>query len=227
MSSTAAAIPVTDSRLAPRIGWILLLLGAVFAAGHAVIVVTVDGYGDAVSKQRMFAIPAVGYAHMLGGAIASLIGPFQFLKSMRRWHPRWHVWMGRVYLSCVVSSAFAGLYLAPGSYASNTFGIAFIFLALAWLYTGAKAWLTIRARDVVAHRRWMIRNYALTYSAVTLRLQMPLLIVGGMSPVLALNVVGWTCWVPSLIAVEWWMRRHRAKFGLPAAPIARAPRVSR
>jgi uncharacterized membrane protein len=208
MSSTATAIPVADSRLALRIGWVLLLLGAIVAAGHAVIVVTIDGYGDAVSKQRMFAIPVVGYAHMLGGAIASLIGPFQFLKSMRRRHPRWHVWTGRVYLTCVASSALAGLYLSPGSYASNTFGIAFIALALAWLYTGAKAYTTIRARDVEAHRRWMIRNYALTYSAVTLRFQMPLLIVAGMSPVLALNVVGWTCWVPSLIAVEWWMRRR-------------------
>jgi hypothetical protein len=55
----------------------------------------------------------------------------------------------------------------------------------------------------------MIRNYPLTYSAVTLRIHMPLLILGGMSPVLVLNVVGWTCWVPSLIAVEWWMRRQR------------------
>ena len=192
-------------------GWVLLLLGAVFAAGYAVIVVTIDGSGDAALKQRMFAIPAVGYAHMLGGAIASLIGPFQFLQSMRRRHPRWHAWMGRVYLTCVAASALAGLYLSPGSNASNTFGIAFILLALAWLYTGAKAWLTIRARDVDAHRRWMIRNYALTYSAVTLRFQMPLMIMAGMSPILAFNVVGWTCWVPTLIAVEWWMRRQGAR----------------
>jgi uncharacterized membrane protein len=209
MSTTTAALPAPDPGLGRRIGWALLLLGAVLAAAHAVIVVTVDGYGDPISKARMFAIPAVGYAHMLGGAIASIIGPFQFLKSIRRRHPRWHVWMGRVYLTLVAASALAGLYLSPGSYASNTFGIAFILLALAWLYTGTKAYMTIRARDVEAHRRWMIRNYALTYSAVTLRFQMPLLILGGMSPVLALNVVGWTCWVPTLIAVEWWMRRQQ------------------
>jgi uncharacterized membrane protein len=198
--------------------WGLLLLGAALAAGHAVLVVTVDGYGDAVSKQRMFATPAVGYAHMLGGALASLIGPFQFLPSMRRRYPRAHVWVGRAYLTCVAGGALAGLYLSPGSYAANTFGIAFILLALAWLYTGAKAWLAIRARDVQTHRRWMIRNYALTYSAVTLRIQMPLLMLAGMSPVLALNVVGWTCWVPTLIGVEWWMRRRsRLREHLPRA----------
>jgi uncharacterized membrane protein YphA (DoxX/SURF4 family) len=109
----------------------------------------------------------------------------------------------------VFVSGLGGLYLSPGSYASNTFGIAFIALALAWLYTGTKAYLTIRAGDVAAHRRWMIRNYALTYAAVTLRVQMPLLIVlGGLSPIVALNIVGWTCWVPNLIAVEAWFRRH-------------------
>jgi hypothetical protein len=107
-------------------------------------------------------------------------------------------------------SALAGLYLSPGSLASNTFGIAFIALALAWLYTAAQAYVTIRRRQITDHRRWMIRNYALTYSAVTLRIQMPLVIVlFGASPILALNIVGWTCWVPSLIAVELWMRRRR------------------
>ena len=99
----------------------------------------VGGLGQVV-KDRMFAIALVGYAHTLGGAIASPIGPF-------------------------------------------------------------------RGRDVEAHRRWMIRNYALTYAAVTLRIQMPLLIVfGGLSGTAALNIVGWTCWVPNLIIAEIWMR---------------------
>ncbi len=50
-----------------------------------------------------------------------------------------------------------------------------------WLYTGAQAYLSIRRRDVVAHRRWMIRNYALTFAAVTLRLELGLLQVSGLN----------------------------------------------
>jgi hypothetical protein len=46
-------------------------------------------------------------------------------------------------------------------------------LALAWLYTGAKAFSAARQRDFVAHRRWMIRNFSLTFAAVTLRLYLP------------------------------------------------------
>jgi uncharacterized membrane protein len=204
-------LPSADPGLWRRIGWILLLLGAILAAGNALLFIAVPDYSDAVVKERMLAIAAVGYAHTLGGAIATLIGPFQFLGSLRRRHPRWHVWSGRLYLTCVALSGLAGLYLSPGSYARDTFGIAFVLLALAWLYTGTKAYLAIRGRDIEAHRRWMIRNYSLTYAAVTLRFQMPLLIVlGGLSPVLALNIVGWTCWVPNLIIVEVWMRRRRA-----------------
>jgi hypothetical protein len=43
--------------------------------------------------------------------------------------------------------------------AAHAFGgpaarLGFACLALAWLYTGAQAYLAIRARDIAAHRRW-------------------------------------------------------------------------
>ncbi len=222
MSVTSAALPLGPrTNLWPRIGWVLLLLGALLAAGNALIFAVVteynadyggaDEFSAVAQKARMFEIAAIGYAHTLGGMIASLIGPFQFLGSVRRRAPRVHVWLGRVYLVCVGLSGLAGLYLSPGSYASNTYGIAFIALALVWLYTGTRAYLSIRGGDVAAHRRWMIRNYALTYAAVTLRVEMPLLIVlGGLAPIAAFNIVGWTCWVPNLLVVEAWFRRRRS-----------------
>ena len=222
MSVTADAFPCSPrTNLWPRIGWILLLIGALGAAGNALFFAVISDFsanygsgGDfsnAVQKARMFDIAAIGYAHTLGGMIAMLIGPFQFISAIRRRVPAVHRWLGRIYLTCVGLGGLAGLYLSPGSYAKNTFGIAFIALALAWLYTGTKAYLTIRGGDVAAHRRWMIRNYALTYAAVTLRVEMPALIVlAGMAPIMALNIVGWLCWVPNLVVVEAWFRRQRS-----------------
>ena len=157
--------------------------------------------------ERMFAVPFLAFLHTFGGGLASLIGPFQFHKGLRRRQPVWHRQAGRVYLIAVGLSSLAALYISPNSLAANTFGVAFIALALAWLYTGWNAYATARARDFQAHRRWMIRNFALTYAAVTLRVQMPLLVAGGMDSVLALNVTGVTCWVPNLIFAEWYMRR--------------------
>jgi uncharacterized membrane protein len=222
MSVSADTFPSSPrTNLWPRIGWILLLVGALGAAGNAFFFAVFTEFnanygsggefGAAVQKARMFDIAAIGYAHTLGGMIAMLIGPFQFISAIRRRVPAVHRWLGRVYLTCVGLGGLAGLYLSPGSYAKNTFGIAFIALALAWLYTGTKAYLTIRSGNVTAHRRWMIRNYALTYAAVTLRVEMPLLIVlAGMAPIMALNIIGWFCWVPNLLIVEAWFRRQRS-----------------
>ena len=91
------------------------------------------------------------------------------------------------------------------------------WIALAWLLTGWQAYAAIRRGEVTAHRRWMIRNFALTYAAVTLRIEMPLLMLAGMNSILALNVVGWTCWIPNLLAVEWWMKRKEGA-AVRAAP---------
>lgn len=158
---------------------------------------------------RMFAVPfaAVAFVHTLGGGLASLIGPFQFHKGLRGARPKWHRWAGRVYLIAVGLASLAGVLLSPRSLAEDTFGIGFIALALAWFYTGWMAYTTARAGDFHAHRRWMIRNFALTYAAVTLRIQMPLMIALGMDPVLALNINGFSCWLPNLLFVEWYMAR--------------------
>lgn len=168
---------------------------------------------------RMFAVPAIAFIHTAGGATASLIGPFQFLDRFRRHSPRSHRWLGRVYLIVVGLSGLGGIYLSPGSLAANTFGVAFIALALAWLYTGWNAYATIRRGDVAAHRRWMIRNFALTYAAVTLRIEMPIYMIMGMDEILALNVSGWSCWVPNLIFVEWWIRRRDGGKGMSASAL--------
>jgi len=190
----------------PRIGWRVMALLS-FASGVWGLYVSVayPQLGDHYA--RMFAVPIIAFVHTVGGGLASLIGPLQFHAGFRRRHLGLHRWLGRIYLIAVGLSALGGLYLSPASLASNTFGIAFIALALAWLYTGWNAYATIRRGDVAGHRRWMIRNFALTYAAVTLRIEMPLCMLAGMGTVLALNVVGWTCWIPNLFAVEWWIRR--------------------
>ena len=220
---TSAVLPsvYSDRTGGVRWWWYLVVLGGVLATVHALVFVfgttpgntTAGGELLAQQKARMFATSVVGYAHTLGGAFASVIGPFQFLASFRRRFPSWHVWAGRVYLTCVGASALAGLYLAPNSNARNTLGIAFIALALAWLYTGWNAYSSIRRRNVQAHRRWMIRNYALTFAAVTLRIEIPLLVMVGMSGQTALDIIGWGCWVPNLLLVEYVMRRQRRHDG--------------
>ena len=84
----------------------------------------------------------------------------------------------------------------------------FGFLSLFWLGTTAQVIRFARARDFVAHRRWIIRSFAITLAAVTLRLYLPFfMIFGEMTYAQASVWVAWLCWVPNLAFAEWWIRR--------------------
>ena len=114
MNVTVLTAPTAVSNW-QRVGWILLLLGGLFAAGNAVMFMLVGGHGSPEIKERFFATAIAGWSHAFGGAIAALIGPFQMLASVRRSWPRVHVWMGRIYLTAVLAGGLAGLYFAPVS----------------------------------------------------------------------------------------------------------------
>jgi hypothetical protein len=59
-------------------------------------------------------------------------------------------------------------------------------------------------KDFVAHERWMIRSFALTFGAVTLRIYLPLAIIQnqGEFPLDAYRIIAWAAWVPNLIVAE-------------------------
>jgi uncharacterized membrane protein len=191
-----------------QVGWAFMLLGAMLAAANAILFMSIDAYGHPGIKSRFIATEIAGWMHALGGAIAVVLGPWQFLSRVRARWPRVHVWTGRVYLLAVLSGALGGLYFAPTSVGGKPGVIGFGILAVFWLYTGTQAYLSIRRREVVAHRRWMIRNYALTFAAVTLRLELGLLQLGGLNFDVAFPIVAWSSWVLNWLVAEIWLRRQ-------------------
>ena len=139
--------------------------------------------------------------HILGGVVALAVGPFQFLTRLRVHFPQIHRWLGRIYLLAVLLGGVAGLYMATFAYAGFITSLGFATLAVLWLSTGFMAYRTIRAGNSVAHRSWMIRNFALTFAAVTLRLEMGLLQMAFGSEA-GYQMVAWLCWIPNLIVAE-------------------------
>jgi uncharacterized membrane protein len=108
-------------------------------------------------------------AHALPGGVALLVGPVQFIPRVRARYPRLHRTAGWVYVTCVVAggaTAISAATLSPGGYPAQ---LGFYFGSVAWLYTLLQAVRAIRRGDIEQHRIWMIRNYALTLLAVTLR----------------------------------------------------------
>jgi Predicted membrane protein (DUF2306) len=119
--------------------------------------------------------------HVAGAATALLVGPVQFLPRLRARRGSLHRWLGRLYVSGCLIGGVGGLVMAFGVTAGAIAGLGFGSLAVIWLITTAQAWRVAVARRFDAHRAWMIRSFALTFGAVTLRLYLPIFPLLGIS----------------------------------------------
>ena len=141
--------------------------------------------------------------HIFAAAFALALGGFQFSRRIRARWPRVHRLMGRLYLGVGVGiGGLAGLYVALDGYGGPVANAGFTMLALVWLFTGYRAYAAIRAGEVARHREWMMRNWALTLAAVTLRIYMPLGAALGIDFATAYAVIAWLCWVPNLAVAQ-------------------------
>ncbi|MEM8486684.1 MAG: DUF2306 domain-containing protein [Bacteroidota bacterium] len=190
--------------------WVMTVL-AIAVAGYAFVFPFIDKMGDSGMREKFASMPLAAWGHMIWGGLALLIGPFQLNKSLRRNSIGRHRLLGRVYLICVLLSGIAALVLAFSANGGLAASLGFAGLGIGWLVTGALAFTTIRKGDVAAHRRWMIRNYALTLAAVTLRIYLPVAMVSGLPFVPAYIAISWLCWVPNVLVAEWYFIRRPDK----------------
>jgi hypothetical protein len=151
------------------------------------------------------------WIHVYTSMLALLAGFTQFLPSVLRRTPLLHRWAGRVYVLnvCLITGPASLLmaFYANGGASSRT---AFTLLACAWLFTTAMGWRTALKRNWEKHRRWMIRSYSLTLSAITLRAWKWLLVIlFDPRPMDVYRLVAWLGFLPNLIVAEWFIRRRK------------------
>lgn len=160
-------------------------------------------------------------AHVIAGGLALLVGPWQLMPRWRAARPRWHRRAGYVYAGAVLVAGSAGLILAPRAWGGFAAQAGFGALAVAWLLATATGVRRAIAGDLAGHRAWMTRSFALTFAAVTLRIQLPILGAIGVPDATAYALVAWSSWVPNLAFIEWRARRVRARpsVGTPLATI--------
>lgn len=194
-------------------GFALLVVLSLGVAGYAMGVYGFLPLGAFVHPDMRAAFEAhrTGiYVHVFAAAVALVLGPLQFSSRLRTARPGLHRWTGRIYLGVgVLLGGLAGLFMAVHAAGGPVSRLGFACLALAWLFTGFRAYRAIRAGDVASHRRWMVRNFALTFAAVTLRLWLPAFVASGIPFEMAYPGVAWLCWVPNLVAAELLLRRTR------------------
>jgi hypothetical protein len=200
-------------KLSPRqkIGWAFLLLLAIYP------VVVSSGYlsmnpENFFPQQRAVYVAHLTFlmTHIIASMLAILIGAFQFLPPLRKGRLlKIHRWLGRAYLLGILFGGLSGLYMAQFAHGGIISELGFGVLACLWLYTGFMAYKQVRNKDLEGHRQWMIRNYALTFAGVMLRIWAPIAGAAGLEFTAAYTAIAWLCWVPNLMVAEWIIRRTR------------------
>lgn len=170
---------------------------------------------DVIAANRFF--PGWFPIHAAAATLALALGPFQFVRGLRGGHPALHRWIGRAYVAACLLGGVAGLVLALGASTGPVSQAGFGLLALLWLGTTAQGWRMARqGRYATSHRDWMIRSFALTFAAVTLRLYVPLSLVLGLPFEESYRAISWLCWVPNLLVAELLLMRSRPRRALTA-----------
>ncbi|MCV2367718.1 DUF2306 domain-containing protein [Roseateles oligotrophus] len=189
-----------------RFGTFCFYLLAFGVAGYAVFAYGLMPLGSLVHpamKLNYQTHPLGIYTHVFASLVALMLSPFQFSSRLRRGRPRLHRVLGRIYLGLgVLVGGLTGLYMSVFAFGGWVGKLGFACLALAWLFTGLRAFQAIRSGAVQAHRRWIVRNVSLTLAAVSLRIYLPLSMVTGIPFELAYPAIAWLCWVPNLWVAE-------------------------
>jgi small-conductance mechanosensitive channel len=165
------------------------------------------------------------YAHILSGPVSLVLGLILVADSSRARFPRWHRYLGRVQVACVLLLVTpSGLWMAYHAAAGPVAAVGLAALAVATATCAALGTRSAVRRRFADHRRWMWRCYLLLCSAVVLRLIGGLATVTGIAPLWLDPVAIWISWLVPLAAFELRQKRKRRGHGssAPDRPRARA-----
>ncbi len=143
------------------------------------------------------------YVHVFSSIFILLAGFPQFFRASFQRNLKIHRLLGKVYIFLILfASGPAGLLMA--FYANGGFWtkLGFVILGVGWLVFTYLAYHHIRNKNLVQHRNFMIRSYAFTLSALTLRGWMFVFSWFYMDYYLSYLIVAWLSWSANLLVAE-------------------------
>jgi hypothetical protein len=166
--------------------------------------------------------------HLAAAVLVTLSGAAQFVPVIRRRAPRLHRWNGRVFIGTAIGLTLAGLYLliARGTPTTPIQEFGTFVMGVLLLACAAMAW-----RDFAAHRRWALRLFLLTSSAIFIRTAISLVsvILAGVGaldvtliqgPVATAVIFGQYCVPLAVLELYFWSQtrgRAAARFAMAGA----------
>ncbi|MGE7920436.1 DUF2306 domain-containing protein [Viridibacillus sp. NPDC093762] len=202
-------------------------ISAILVAGYAIVQYFImDGYQAGFVQMKLMFLSKLSvfwysmlFIHIATSVVALVIGPFTLSTNFRKKNIKLHRKIGKIYMIGILFGGISGLYLAfhaTGGFAGK---LGFSFLSVLWLFSAFQALAKVKEKKIHDHQKWMIRNYSLTFAAVTLRIWLPLfvLLFGLESFEFSYAIIAWLAWVPNVIIAELFiqrklnMRQHQKK----------------
>ena len=208
----------------------LILLSAIPLAGGALRLSQLSSGAEITpDNARFFASPLPVVLHIVGAGVYALLGAFQFVSRLWRRGTGWHRWVGRLLLvPCGLIVGLSGVWMTlfyPGTNSTDGAGAMLLYalrllFGLGMVFSILYGFIAIRRGDMIRHRAWMTRAYAIGLGAGTQVLTLAAgEMIGGPPNELNHALLMGAGWMINVAVAEWAIRRkpgNRARKASPA-----------
>jgi hypothetical protein len=144
------------------------------------------------------------YTHVYTSIFVLLSGFLAILRKdfgLKKFHKN----TGKIYISLILLfAAPSGIYIGFFANGDVYSKISFIILGSLWWFSTYKAYQLARRKKFKEHKQWMWRSFALTISAITLRMWKVIIVyLFHPNPMDVYQIIAWLGWVPNIILIEY------------------------
>ncbi len=143
------------------------------------------------------------YVHVFSSMFILITGFVQFFRASFQRYLKLHRLLGKIYVFLILFvSGPTGLIMAVFANGGIIPQAGFVTLAIAWMIFTYLAYRAIRQKNLKRHREMMIRSYALTLSAITLRSWVFLFSYYDLGYLYTFVLISWIALIPNWLVAE-------------------------
>lgn len=182
-----------------------LAVGAIGTAGYAIVALFSKAIQSPVFRELVTTVEWSGKLHIVAGAMALILGLIQLSSRIRNYSLELHKNVGRIYVVLVLLSTTGAMVSLPSSTSGLAAKSAFWFLAILWPIVTIAGYPFRGDFSRSRHARFMIVSFALTCSAVSLRIYLALMLSLGIGFDICYPIAAWGGLITNLLVAMFFL----------------------